>query len=57
MQFFADNLAPVILYFCAVAMFLLGIRRFRAGQPVKGVSRIAFAIVIAIMGWALPRIG
>ncbi len=56
MQFFADNMAPLILYLCAISMFMLGIRRFRAGQPVRGIARIAFAIVMAIMGWALPGI-
>ena len=51
MQFFADNIAPVVLYICAAIMFFMGLRRFRYGQPVKGLANIALAGVIAIMGW------
>ncbi|MBN1332518.1 MAG: hypothetical protein JW971_02045 [Synergistales bacterium] len=46
-------LPSIILYSCAVAMFFLGLRRLRAGQPFRGVINMAFAAVIAIMGWYL----
>jgi len=46
-------LPSVILYCCAVAMFFLGLRRIRAGQSFRGITNIAFAAVIAIMGWYL----
>lgn len=51
MKFFADNIAPIILYLCAAIMFFMGLRRFRYGQPVKGFANMALAGVMAIMGW------
>jgi TM2 domain-containing membrane protein YozV len=49
------RMAPVILSVCAVMMFLLGIRRFRMGQPFKGLANMAFAGVIAIMAWSIGK--
>jgi len=50
------RMAPVILSVCAVAMFLLGLWRFRMGQPFKGTANMAFAGVIAIMAWSIGKI-
>jgi TM2 domain-containing membrane protein YozV len=55
MEFFAAHIAPLILYVCAILMFMLGIRRFRYGQPFKGLANMALAAVIAIMGWAIGK--
>ena len=55
MQFFAASAAPWILYGCSVVLVPLGIRRFRAGNPLKGFLDLLGAGVIAVMAWTLQN--
>lgn len=52
-MFFAHSVAPYILYGCSIILVPLGIRRIRAGSPLKGFLDLVGAGVIAVMGWSL----
>lgn len=52
---FAQSVAPYILYTCSIVLLPLGINRFRAGSPVKGVLDFVGAGVIAVMAWSLAN--
>lgn len=55
MEFFAASVAPWILYGCSIVLVPLGIRRFRAGNPLKGFLDLLGAGVIAVMAWTLQN--
>ncbi len=52
-MFFAQTVAPMILYGCSAVLVMLGVRRIRLGSSVKGVIDIIGAGAIAIMGWSI----
>lgn len=50
-MYFANSVAPYILYACSLLLVLLGFNRFRLGSPVKGVLNFIGAATIAIIAW------
>ena len=55
MLYFAHSVAPYILYACSLLLIPLGINRFRAGSPLKGLLDFVGAGVVAIMAWTLAN--
>lgn len=55
MSNFANSVAPYILYTCSIILIPLGINRFRAGSPLKGLLDFVGAGVIAVMAWSLAN--
>ncbi|MDD2379123.1 MULTISPECIES: hypothetical protein [Aminobacterium] len=51
MQFFAKILAPIIVILCGVALLLISLRRFRAGQTGRAMLDIVWAIALFILAY------
>lgn len=54
-MFFAHTVAPLILYCCSAVLAFMGIRRMRAGSPIKGLFDIAGAVAFTVIGWSMAN--